>query len=309
MSERRSVGFLSESRGAAAVLGAGILAAAALVLYTAHGATFAVDELYYYGRVAVREGGLIHYPSAFDPHYLLAPFNGHLALGGRFIYELVFATLGANYTVFLLIDFTGIALSAILVFTLIHRRIGTPAALAPCLLLLFLGFAREQFLWPIDFNSSLALATGLGAVLALQRQDLRGDLLGFVLLSISAAMIEVGVAFGVGIAVMILIQPSRWRRLWIVIVPAVLYAAWWLWATPRFGGSETELSNIVLVPKAFLHGLGGTLGALTGTNPVVPGSTGGEVTWFGGGLAILAALALAVRIRIGSLPISGSRYR
>jgi hypothetical protein len=298
------VAFLRGRRAPWIGLGIAILASAWLTLYATSGQGFAVDELFYYGRVAAKDGGLLHFSQPFDPEYLLAPFNGHLALGGRLVYETVFAAIGAKYTAFVLIDVLGMAACSILLFALIRRRVGDLAALAPCILLLFLGFAREQFVWPIDFNSAWALAAGLGAVLCLQRRrGLRDDLLACLLLTISAALIEVGLAFAAGIAVMVLIGPDRWRRAWIFLVPVALYGAWYLWATPIFGAGEgAHLSNLQLIPKAFMHGLGGTLGALTGTNQVVPGSTGGELTWFGRGLAIAALLALALRIRRGSLP-------
>lgn len=280
-----------------------MLGAAALILYTTNGQGFAIDELYYYARIAAVDGSLVHFSSTFTPHYLLAPFNGHLALGGRFIYETVFATIGAHYTAFVLINIAGLCACAALVFVLTRERLGDLAALAPCILILFLGFAREQLLWPLDFNTSFALAAGLGAVLAMKRGDRRGDLVACLLLAVSIAMIEVGLAFMLGIALMIAVRPNRWRRAWIVLAPLALYAAWWWWAR-RFGQNETELSNLVLVPKTFFNAAAVVLGSLTGTNPVIPASYGTEVTWFGRALAVLAAIALALRIRRGSLPIT-----
>jgi hypothetical protein len=295
--------FLRGPRAPWVALGIATAASIWLTLYAAVGQSFAVDEIFYYGRVAAKDGGLVHFSHTFSPRYLLAPFNGHLALGGRLVYETVFATIGAKYTAFVLIDILGIAACSVLIFTLIRRRVGDLAALAPCVLLLFLGFAREQFSWPIDFNSAWALAAALGAVLCLRRgRSLRNDLLACLLLTISASLIEVGLAFTAGVAVMLLVE-GRWRRLWIVLVPVALYGAWYLWAIPIYGASEgAHLSNLELIPKTFLHGLAGTLGALTGTNQVHPGSTAGEATWFGKGLAIAAIVALALRIRRGSLP-------
>lgn len=279
-----------------------MLCSAGLILFTTHGQSFAVDEILYYGRSVDANGQLVHY-APFDPGYLLAPFNGHLPLGGRFVYELVFATIGAKYEVFVLIDIASLFACVALVFELVRRRVGNIAALAPCIVLLFLGFAREQLLWPLDFNTAASLAAGLGAILAIQREDRRGDVLACFLLLVSIAMIELGLSFALGIAVWLAVLRRRdaLRRAWIVALPLVLYAAWYLWAR-KFGQSETHAGNIHLIPETLLHGAASVLGSLTGTNPVLPGSFGNEVTWFGRALAVAAAVALAVRLWRGSLP-------
>ena len=281
---------------------AAMTVALALIVAAANGQGFAVDELYYYGRVALREGALVHYASPFSPEYLLAPFNGHLALGGRFVYETVFATVGAHYTVFVVINALGICASAGLLFVFARRRIGDLAALAPALLILFLGIAREQFLWPLDFNTSVALAAGLAAILCLQREDRRADLGACLLLAISAAMIEVGLAFLVGAALLIALDRDRLRRAWIVVAPLVLYAGWWVWSSARFDQGETELSNIVDVPKTAFESIAVSLGSLTGTNTPIPASFATDLTTLGKVLAVAALVVLAARIARGDLP-------
>jgi hypothetical protein len=304
---------LREPRVAWAVLGVAMLCAGGLILYAAHGQGFAIDELFYYGRVADKQGQLVHY-APFSPEYLLAPFNGHLPLGGRFVYELVFATIGANYTIFVLINIAALWAVVALVFELARRRVGNAAALAPCIVLLFLGFAREQLLWPLDFNTAASLAAGLGAVLAIQRGDRRGDLLACLLLAVSIAMIELGLAFALGIALWLAISRPRprglidadWlravlRRAWVVAIPVVLYAAWYVWAR-KFGQSETHAGNAHLLPETLMHGAAAAFGSLTGTNPIVAGTYVGSVTWFGRALAVAAGIALLVRLWGRQLP-------
>jgi hypothetical protein len=285
------------------VLGVAMACSAALILYATHGQGFAIDELFYYSRVADKQGELVHY-APFSPEYLLAPFNGHLPLGGRFVYELVFATVGAEYTVLVLVNIAALFACIALVFELARRRVGNLAALAPCIVLLFLGFAREQLLWPLDFNTAGALAAGLAAVLAIQREDRRGDVLACLLLALSVAMIELGLSFAVGIAVWLLLARRReaLRRAWVAAVPVVLYAAWYVWSQQLFGQSEGEAGNIDLIPETVLRGAAAALGSLTGTNPILPGAYVGSVTWFGRALAIAAALVFLARLRWGSLP-------
>jgi hypothetical protein len=296
------VAALREPRAGWVLLGVAMLLSGGLILFASAGQGFAVDEVLYYGRIADKHGQLVQY-APFSPEYLLAPFNSHLPLGGRFVYEAVFATFGAEYEVFVLINIAALFACVALAFELARRRIGTIAALAPCIVLLFLGFAREQLLWPLDFNTAASLAAGLGAVLAIQREDRRGDILACALLALSIAMIELGLSFALGIAAWLAIQrrTDALRRAWIVLLPLALYALWWIWAR-KFGQSETAAGNLHLIPETFLHGAAAVLGSLTGTNPVQPGSYTAAVTWFGRALAVAAAALLLARIRFGSLP-------
>jgi len=286
-------------RGTEIALAVAMAVAIGLIVAATNGQGFAIDELYYYGRVALKEGALVHYGSPLSPEYLLAPFNGHLALGGRFVYETVFATVGAHYTVFVVVNALGICASAGLLFVFARRRVGDVAALAPALLILFFGIAREQFLWPLDFNSSVALAAGLAAILCLQREDRRADLAACLLLAISAAMIEVGLAFLVGAALLIALDGDRLRRAWIVVAPLVLYAAWWIWSA-RFDQGETELSNIVHAPRTAFDSIAVSLGSLTGTNS--PASFATDLTTLGKVLAVAALVILVARVVRGGLP-------
>jgi hypothetical protein len=292
---------MTARRATEIALGAAMAVAIGLIVHATDGQGFAIDELYYYGRIALKEGALIHYASPFSPEYLLAPFNGHLALGGRFVYETVFATLGAHYTLFVVINALGICAAAGLLFVFARRRIGDVAALAPALLVLFFGIAREQFLWPLDFNSSWALATGLAAILCLLREDRRADLAGCLLLTVSAAMIEVGIAFIVGATLLIALDRDRLRRAWIVAVPVVLYAAWWVWSA-RFDQGETELANIVDAPRTAFDSIAVSLGALTGTNTPIPASFGTDLTTLGKVLAVAGLVVLVARIVRGGAP-------
>jgi hypothetical protein len=291
---------MTARRATEIALGVAMAVSLALIVAATNGQGFAIDELPYYARIATKDGAILHYDSPFDPGYLLAPFNGHLVLGGRFIYESLFATIGAHYTAFVLVNGIAICASAGLLFVFARRRVGDVAALAPCLLILFLGIAREQFLWPFDLHASVALAAALGAILSLERGSRSGDVLACLLLIFSSATIEVGLAFVAGAALLIAFERERWRRAWIVVVPVVLYAIWWAWAQ-QFHQAESELSNAVHVPKTAFESIAIVLGSLTGTQSVVA-SFGTEITTLGKVLAVVALVALAVRIYRGGLP-------
>lgn len=296
----RLVRSLDEPRAAWLVLGMAMVAAGALILYAAHGESFDIDEFFYYGRMVDDAGRIVQYHS-LSLGYLLAPYNGHLQLGGKLIYEALFATVGADYFAFELFNVLALCACVALVFELTRRRVGHQTALAPCVLLLFLGFAREVLLWPFDLHTLVSLAAGLAAIWALQRGDRRGDALACALLVVSVATIELGLAFVVGVAVAVLLRSDRWERAWVFLVPLVLYAAWWLWAR-HFDQSQLAASNVKQILPVYLDALAAVAGTLTGTNPIEPGSYATVVTELGRGLAILALLGLAVRMIHGRLP-------
>ena len=237
--------------------------------------------------------------------YILAPHNNHLQAGGRLIYEAIFGLSGPNYTVFRVVNTAGFLLCVGLFFEYLRRRIGPFTALPLSILLLFFGFAWEPMLWPFDLHTVYSLAAGLAALLALERGDRIGDLSACMLLLLSIATIEVGLAFLVGIAVAVLIRAGRMRRAWIFLVPLALYAAWWLWAR-QFDQDQAAVSGLPTIATSMAKSLSAVLGSLAGRNPtgtsVFP-SVVGYSAW-GWVLAALAVTALALRIRRKRVPPS-----
>jgi hypothetical protein len=265
------------------------------------GLTFVNDDLFYYAQYLVHGTGDIRTSHGLE--YFLAPSNGHLQVLGKLIYRAIFEVVGADYAVFRAFDIAGAMVCVGLFFELARRRVGPLVALVPCISLLFLGYAWESFLWAFDLHTIYALALGLGAVLALRREDRRGDIAACILLVLSIAMIELGLAFAVGIAISVLMRPDRLRRAWIFLVPVALYAAWWLWAR-HFDQPSIELANVKLIPITVANALAAIAGSVAGLNPTGAGvfqpTTG--VTGWGSALAALAAVALAWRVSRGGLP-------
>ena len=66
-------------------------------------------------------------------------------------------------------------------------------------------------------------------------------------------------------------RDDRWRRVWIFLIPLVLFAIWWLWAQ-KFGQSEVELVNVKLIPIDFTNALAAVVGSIFGLNPTGPKS-------------------------------------
>jgi len=281
-------------------LAVAMAASAALVLSLGSDLALNGDEVFYFAHFVIRDGVVT---SLHGVEYFFAPHNGHLVVGGRLIFELLFRLAGTDYLVFRLAEVIGILVSVGVFFALARRRAGPAIALAFSVSLLFLGFANETFLWPFDLHTVYSLAMGLGALLALERDDRHGDVAACLLLSLSVATLEVGLAFAVGIALSVLLREDRVRRLWIFAVPIALYAVWWLWAR-RFGQLETELANVHLIPRTVFDGLASVAGSLTGLNPTGSGTPAGQttVTTAGAVLAVAAVGVLALRIRRGGVP-------
>jgi hypothetical protein len=279
-----------------------MVAASIVILIAGAGTSFSGDELYYVGRLADLAHTLHHYDSP-TLEYLLVPHNGHLVVGGKLIYEALFAVFGTDYTAFRVVEVLSVMLCVGLFFELARLRLGSPAALLLAILAAFLGAAWEVLIWPFDLHTTLSLAAGLSALLALENNGRRADLAACLLLCVSISLVEVGLAFLAGIAVVILIRPDRLRRLWVVLIPAVLFAAWYLWAR-KYGLTEITLDGIASVVPSAIQSLASVLVAVTGTMP-----TGTNVDVhlvaqnpFGIVLAIVVVLLLALRLSRGGVP-------
>jgi hypothetical protein len=298
---QRRVDAIGELRLAWLLLGAAICVSATWLMIAGDGLTFVNDDIFYYAQFLVHGTGDIRTSHGLE--YFLAPSNGHLQVLGKLIYRAIFDVFGANYAVFRAFDVAGVMACVVLFFELARRRVGPLVALVPCISLLFLGYAWESFLWAFDLHTIYALALGLGAVLVLQRGDRRGDVLACILLVLSIAMIELGLAFAVGIAVAVLLGPDRWHRVWIFLIPIALYAAWWLWAQ-HFDQPSIELENVKLIPLTVTNAVAAIAGSVFGLNPTGEGvfqpTTG--ITGWGSALAALAVAALVWRISRGAVP-------
>ena len=106
----------------------------------------------------------------------------------------------------------------------------------------------------------LPLAAGLGALLALERQDLRGDLVAAACLFVAVASGSLGVTMALGAAVAILLRPRPGVRLARVVAgPVALYAAW----AAAYSDSNA-LDQWSDVPRLVLHYVAANVAALAG---------------------------------------------
>jgi hypothetical protein len=277
-------------RLAPAALAVAMAAAAAVIVWASRDTTMTIDELVWF----MESDGL-------DPDAALQPHGGHLTLAARVLYAAVFDAFGAGYLPFRLFAAGSVLLTAGLFFVFAGRHVGRLAAIGPTLVLLFFGSDSLHLLTGNAFTIHLALSCGIGALLLVERGDLRGDLGACLLLVLGLTAYTVTLGFLVGVAVLLVAQ-GRARRLWVPAVPLALYAAWWIWSLGASTNAESAvvLSNVLLFPAASFQALGAVLSGLLGLNYPF----GGAVAQIGPTVVLLAVAALVWRLhRRGPTPM------
>ncbi|MGI8862914.1 MAG: hypothetical protein ACR2JH_00705 [Solirubrobacteraceae bacterium] len=266
------------------MLGLVLAVGAAVVIYETRGTIFWADEWeWILGR---RGDGL---------DSLLQPHNQHFSLIPVLIYKLLFATAGLrNYWPYRGVLVAGEVICVSLIFVYARRRVGAFYALLAATVILLFGPAWQDILWPFQSAWILAVLAGVGALLALDRRDRAGEVTACVLLGVSLASSSPGLAIAVGLAVEVL-QRRRWRDLWIVAVPLVIYALWWV----TYQHTILNRHALVLVPHFVFNSAASTLSALTGLAQVNPSNeaSGDYLSW-GAPLLVLGLVAMVWRLRV-----------
>jgi hypothetical protein len=240
---------------------------------------------------------------------LLRPHNGHLTALTVLVYKALAAVFGLGSQVpFRLVLAAAVAAVGVLVYVLVSERCGRLPGLVAATLVMFLGAAWEDLLFVASISQVAPVATGLGALLALERDTPGRNAVACLLLVCSVATFDVGLAFVVaaGIAVLLRRRPSQ---LWIAAVPVLLFGAWWL----GYGGdvqsqSHLSVSNVEHLPRYVFDSVSSGLASLVGLN------RGGLTGSYAGGLPtsyrrehivlLVAAIGVAVWLYRGGRPSS-----
>jgi hypothetical protein len=235
------------------LLAGGILASAVLLLVLQSRLTFLLDD---WDFLIQRRG--------FDAHVVFDPHNEHISVLPVLIYKGIQAGIGMESLLPYAVVSTGLFLiSVVLLFVILRRAVGSWLALAGVVPLLVFGSASEDLLTPFQMGYFGSVAAGLGALLALDWEDRRGDPLACVLLVVSLCFSSVGLPFLAGVAVWILIHPDRRRRIYVVAVPAVLYGLWWIgWG--HTAKTSVTFNNLATSPSYVLDGFASSLSSLLG---------------------------------------------
>lgn len=158
------------------------------------------------------------------------PFHENIVVGPAIVYKLLQGIFGMSSAMpFYVVSISLFLGSAVLLFAYLRSRVGDWLAFVAALLILFLGAAFEDLLWAFQLGYFAAAAAGLGMLFALDREDERGDWIACGLLVVSIAFSSLGLVFLVGAIVDLLFgRQPRLRRLSVVLLPATLFAFWWL---------------------------------------------------------------------------------
>jgi hypothetical protein len=197
-----------------------------------------------------------------------------------------------------------LAISAILVFAYVRRRLGPWPGLMAAALLLFLGPAWQDLIWPFEIGFIGSVLFGVAMLLALDRDEPRWDIVACACLVTSMGFSSLGIAFAAG-AVVNVFQRRHSRglgRAYVAAIPILLYAIWWLgWGHD----AETHLTlhNVLSSPPYVMESLAASIAALLGLSTL----SGAEVLAPEWGRPLLVAfivLAVYRQIRKPGFPPS-----
>jgi hypothetical protein len=222
---------------------------------------------------------------------LMDPHNEHIVVIPVAI-QLVFLHLFGMDTAqpeFVLLAI-GLLVTAYLLFVYVSRRVGPWFGLFATVLILFLGPAWELLLWPFEISLLGSVLFGLATLLALEREDRLGDVLACLSLALALGFSSLGIPFVVAALVAVLLSPRERRlgRAFVVVIPVLLYAAWYLgWG--HDAESHLTLRNVLASPRFVAESLAVGVGNLfgLGTDPV-----GGGIELFWGAVLLAAIVAL-----------------
>ncbi len=223
---------------------------AAVLLYVGRDTDFFFDE---WAFIQDRRG--------WNASAFLDAHNEHLSLVPVALYKAMFMLVGIDsYFPYRMLVVALHLVCVALVFTYARRCVGDVLGIVAACLLLFLGAAWQDLLWPFQVGYLGSVAAGIGALLALDRSTRGGDAAACLLISISIACSGLGLPIALGVAVEILARPDRWRRIWLVAVPVVLYAIWYA----GYGVDALQQPDRAAAPRWAADAAASALGALVG---------------------------------------------
>ncbi|MGA8219245.1 MAG: hypothetical protein WB771_11820 [Solirubrobacterales bacterium] len=242
------------------------------------------------------------YRPGLTAHSVLDPHGEHISIAPILIYKALLATVGMDSSLpYLAVDVAFVVATAVLLFVYLRRRLDPWLALLAAALVLTLGPAYDDLLWDFQMGFTGSLACGLGAILMLERGHGRGDALACGLLTVGVTFSSLGLPFIVAAAVDVALRAHRLRRLYVVAVPALLYAVWWAgWG--HTADTALSLHNVATTPEFVLDAAAGVFASLFGLVQTSAGVAAAQFDW--GKPLLLAAVAIgAWRLRrIGRVP-------
>jgi hypothetical protein len=240
-----------------AVFGAASLCTALWLFDLGRGLTFFFDEW-----DLVEEAGTTGYW-----HNLFQPHNGHPLMIPFSLYEVLLHTVGLRHywPYQLMIVLFDIACGWLL-FVLLRRKVHPLIAGAGSAVLMLLGPAWQDLLWPFQIAFLGSVAGGLGALVLLDRDSRRADIGASVCLVLGLACSGTGLPFVAGVVVELAWRRRTWRRLWIPAIPLGLFIIWYEAIGKSGALSSASLGSIV---RSIGSDTATTVGALVGRSTTV----------------------------------------
>jgi hypothetical protein len=240
---------------------------------------------------------------AFTVDALFEPHNEHIVLVPVLIEQLLLRLFGMGSTLPEFVVLTALLLAtATLLFVYVRRRLGPWPALMAAALLLFLGPAWQDLLWPFQVGFVGSALFGLAMLLALEREDRRWDAAACGFLALAVGFSSLGLSFALAAAVDVLQRRRALgsRRAYVVLAPLAFYALWYLgW------GHEAEnhlsLHNVLVSPRYLVEGAAAAVGSLLALATIFDEAVG-RSHWGYVVLALLVALAVYGQVRRRGVP-------
>jgi hypothetical protein len=215
--------------------------------------------LLWWGRDQVLHGDDLFYAVRLAEHSLphaILYSNVYLIAVPMLIYKAMFELLGiGDYLPYRIVEVGLVLLCAGLFYELARRRVGYLLALAPTILLLFFGSGWDVLITGTRIPALLAVCSGLGALLLLERDEGRLNAIAAVLLAVAVTSHPTGVAFLAAGATMIAFRPGRrrWQTSWVVLAPALVFAVWIaFFRTSPYGPRPTPSDVIAFIGESWV---------------------------------------------------------
>jgi hypothetical protein len=223
---------------------------------------------------------------------LLDPHNEHIVLIPVLIEQASLHLFGMDSMTPELAVLTALLLgAAACLFVYVRRRLGPWPALFMAVLLLFLGPAWQDLLWPFQVGFAGSALCGVAMLLALENESRRWDAVACALLALCLAFSSLGIPFAAAAAVDVLQRRRErgLRRAYVFVAPLLLYAAWYAgWGHT----AENQLSadNVLGSPGYVVEGLTASLDSVLALGTIFD-ETVGRSQWGLPLLVVLLALA------------------
>jgi hypothetical protein len=222
---------------------------------------------------------------------LFHPHNEHLVLFPVLIEQGLLRLFGMSSATPEYVVLTAFLVgTALLLYIYVQRRVGPWIALFATILVLCLGPAWEVLLWPFEISFVGPVFFGLAMLLALEREDRRGDALACICLIAALGFSGLGIPILAAAAVAVLLggRETWLRRAYVVAIPAALFAVWYLkWG--HDSSTHVTAHNVLHSPLVVAEAMSVSVGSLFGVG-VTP--VGGSITALWGALILVALIAL-----------------